>query len=143
MSSDDIQRKIETEQAKLRTWQKRLAAVQEAKVYFQDNLDDYLDAYNKKMKKVENDFMYGYGGFSNRAVLEAQISHLEESHLDSSYAEIPSILNKEFEHCETKISEQESKILKLRAELEKAIEEEQALAEMQKLEGGVGIGAVM
>lgn len=133
MSSADIQRAIEAAQKKLKIWQQRLTAVQEAKGYFQNNIDDYVEEFNKKIEKAQEDFFYGYMGFSNSGTVAAEISDLQEAYLNPGYSDITASLNKEISCCNTKISELQATIRELQIALEEAIAAEQAaLAAEQK-----------
>lgn len=135
MSSAEIQRAIEAAQKQLKTWQQRLTAVQEVKGYFQNNIDDYVEAFNKKIGKAQEDFFYGYMGFSNSGTVAAELSDLQEAYLNPGYSDISAGLNKEISGCNTKISELQATIRELQIALEEAIAAEQAAlaAEQTKL----------
>jgi len=126
MSSADIQRAIEAAQKQLKVWQQRLAAVQEVNGYFQKNIDDYVEAFNKKIGKAQEDFFYGYMGFSNSGTVAAELSDLQEAYLSTGYSDVTSGLSKEINCCNAKISELQAKIRELEAALAEAIAAEEA-----------------
>ena len=141
MSSADIQRAIEAAQKQLKVWQQRLAAVQEVKGYFQKKIDDYVEAFNKKIGKAQEDFFYGYMGFSNSGTVAAELSDLQEAYLSTGYSDVTAGLNKEISCCNAKISELQAKIRELEAALAEAIAaEEAALAVEQSTLGARGSG---
>lgn len=140
MSSADIRRSIDAVQKEKKRWRQRQEAVENVKTFFQKEIDDYVDDYNKKLGETERRFTYGYKGFSNSGYVEAELSKLKEPGMASGYSEVTAGLSREINYCGSKISQAEAKIRELQRALEEAIAEEQALAE-QLLTGGAGISA--
>ena len=136
MSSADIEKEILGLRNKLGTLQERYDAVLDAKTYYVDHIDDAVEAYNKKIRKTDEKFFEGFSGFSNAAVISADIDGLKEGYLDTdnTYYAIRDNLDKELTRCSTEIGNLKTQIRKKQQKLEEAREQER-LEEEEK--GGV------